>query len=692
MKSALVFQHSYWLLPVCILIGGAYAWLMYSQNSLLNQQAKRGLAFTRAVLVSLICFILLNPLLKSVTNRILKPVLVVAIDNSSSVTISGKETGNKIKEAVVSLKKELEDSPFEIIVKNLDGETINDSDSIRFSGKKTDFGSFFRKTEEEFDGQNLSKVLLISDGIATSGVSPLAKNYPFSIETIGVGDTTIKKDISIKGLIANKLAYLGNSFPVQVEIQANLLAGKSTTIQLSNNGEIIERKPITFSSDQSFQVINFNVQAKDIGKQLYSVSVLPVSEEFTTRNNTRDVLIDVIDGKEKVLIAAQSPHPDLKAMKAILEAHELFEVKIALPGSYNNPENEDFDVLILHQLPSFLGGSDDYVTKLLSKLKPTLFILGSQTDLSRFNGMQQVLNISGQNGRIDKITGSINSKFNRFHLSENYTGILEKLPPINAPFGDYQLFSGIDVILYQRVGTITTDRPLLAINTNVSRKSAVFTATGLWQWRLEEFFMSDKQEAVDDLFLKTLQLISVKENKDKLRVYPIRNEFDVDDVIILQNEAYNDLFERIYDISVNLQVQKSREQPKVFTYDISQSNSRFELSKLAAGIYTYTAEAVILGQKHTATGQFVVKDQDLEHLNTTADFGFLRTLASKNGGNFYGLNSFDLLTDKLKKEEAPGKIISADSLKELINMKWLVIFLIALATTEWVIRKYLGTY
>ena len=692
MKSSLIFQESYWFIPVCLVVGIAYAWLLYTKKTTLNRRRNWILAIFRTILVSLICFLLLNPFLKNISNRTLKPLVVLGVDQSSSIKTGSSNAEGEVKNLVNSFIKEFDNEEFDLVIKDLNGKSVAAGDSLSFTGKKTDFGNFFRTVEEEFDGQNLRKVILLSDGIANTGVSPLARNFPFSIETIGIGDTTIRKDISIKGLIANKLAYLGNTFPIQVEINAHLYSGRSTTVQLSYDDEVIDRKIVAFTNDDDYQVINFNVQAKDIGKQLYSVQVLPLEGENSTRNNSRDVLIEVIDGKEKVLIVAQSPHPDLKAMKAILERNELFEVKVNLLSSGDNPDKEDFDLLILHQLPNLKGTSPELVAQLLGKLKPTVFVLGSQSDLSRFNGMQQVLGVNGQSGRIDKVNGTLNLAFNRFRLNENYTGILDELPPISAPFGEYQIYTGTDVILYQRVGSIPTERPLIAINTNVARKTAVIAATGLWQWRLEEFYLTESQEAVDDLFLKTLQLVSVKDNKDKLRVYPIRNEFDVDETIILQNEAYNDLYERIYGIHVNLQLQKNGETGKAFSYDITEVNSRFEISKLSPGIYTYSAEAEILGTKQTASGQFAVKDQDLEHLNTTADFNFLRTLADKNGGRFYPIADASLLIEELKSNQIPGKIISADSLKELINIKWILFILLLLATFEWVTRKYFGTY
>jgi hypothetical protein len=61
---------------------------------------------------------------------------------------------------------------------------------------------------------------------------------------------------------------------------------------------------------------------------------------------------------------------------------------------------------------------------------------------------------------------------------------------------------------------------LLVLNTNGDQKTAVLAGEGIWQWRQEEFAQTSKQEVVDNLFQKLIQVLSVKEDRRKFRVYP----------------------------------------------------------------------------------------------------------------------------------------------------------------------------
>ena len=621
--------------------------------------------------------------------------MVLGLDNSASMNQIGESGLSSLKEDLKDAITALQASNFEVDLKLLSDESdFKDVDSLVFNTKKTDFGSFFQNLKEEYSGQNLSNVVLLSDGMVNSGLSTLHREFPFSGDAVGLGDTTVKRDLAIKGLKANKLAYLGNDFPIQVDVSAELFKGKNTTVLVRKAGEIVAREIVSFNSDSDFKSLNFNLPTVEIGKQRYTVSILPLGGESNTRNNSRDVVVDVVDGKEKILLVALAPHPDIKAFKAIIEKNPLFEltIKIAQQDENKEIEVETFDILILHQLPDGTGLASELTSRLLAKLKPTLFVIGAQTDLSRFNGMQEVVGISSKLNRQDKVTGAFNTSFTRFIGNDNYNSIIAKLPPVYAPFGEYRSFPGSNVVLFQRVGNLQTDRPLLAVNTNAARKAAVLTAEGLWQWRMEEYFNNEAHEAVDDYILKTLQLISVKEDKEKLRVYPTQNEVDIDEAVFFETEAYNDLYEKIADVSVKLSISGPGAYREEFSYVSNENESTFEVSNLRAGVYTYKAEGLVLNALQTNTGQFVVKNKDLESLNTTADFDLLRTMAQKNGGQFYTQNMITDLTEKLVNLKVPARIISTEDLIEVINLWWLLPLLLMLASLEWGLRKYFGTY
>lgn len=295
-------------------------------------------------------------------------------------------------------------------------------------------------------------------------------------------------------------------------------------------------------------------------------------------------------------------------------------------------------------------------------------------------------------GQVDKVSGRFNSNFNLLNLDPEKLRILEKMPPLTVPFGEYRLLPGSEVVLYQNVGNLKTTKPLLVLNTGGARKSAVLAGEGIWQWRMEEYALTEKQEAVDELLQKVIQLISVKEDKRKFRVYPLANEYNVGDKVTFETEVYNDIYEKTYGQSIRLEITDERGKTKPYTYTNAEGSSRFELSGLGQGVYQYKATTSLQNKVELVTGQFIVRDLALETLNLTADYGMLRALSQQTGGQFVKADGIELLKDYLLKNKAPDRLDSTEDLSELIQNKWLFFLLLLLAAAEWGVRKYQGSY
>jgi hypothetical protein len=330
--------------------------------------------------------------------------------------------------------------------------------------------------------------------------------------------------------------------------------------------------------------------------------------------------------------------------------------------------------------------------KYIENNTPVWYILGNQSNLGQYNSISNLAKISTRMGQVDQVSPAFNKGFTIFRYTPEQAALLQKLPPVSVPFGEYKMGANTEVILYQKVGALVTNKPLLAVNTEKNKKSAVMAGEGLWEWWLEEYNLTEKHEAVDDLVSKLVQYLSAKEDKRKLRVYPVADEFLDTEKVVFEAETYNDIYERIYDIPVRLQVTSEENKTNNYSFTNSESNSRFEISGLTKGIYTYKATAQVQGKTETVTGEFRVKDLQLEALTTTADHNLLRKLADATNGKFYLPAQVDQLTATLTNNPPPDVIQSSEELLELIHLKWLFFLLLALLTIEWGTRKYQGAY
>ncbi|MFN4146504.1 MAG: vWA domain-containing protein [Runella sp.] len=691
--TEIIFQTNPWYIGLCLLVGSLYAFLLYRPNPVWSKNVNYALAFLRGALVSIICFLLLNPLLRSIQTWVDKPKVVIAIDNSESVA----KEGPKALAALSQLREALDDEGLEVATQTFDKDNFEEElKNIKFDRRTTPLGQLLSNAKNNYEGRNLTDLILLSDGINNEGLTPTYGQYPFRIHTIGLGDTLPKRDVALKNVIANKIAYLGNQFPIQAEISASGYQGQTATVSLRQNGTTLNSQRVSFGQKEDFKSLTFQVSATAKGIQHYVIEVEVMPGEFTPRNNRRDVYLDIIDGKEKVLILALATHPDIKAIRTVLEKNLNYEVDVRIFGL--NPSADAFvekkyDLIILHQLPDVFGVGSDILQRYLQRDNtPLFFVLGTQSNTSKVNQVNTALNISSNPGQIDKVSGRFNPNFKLLNLDAEKLAILEKMPPLTVPFGEYKLLPGSEVVLYQNVGTLKTGKPLLIINTGNARKTAVLAGEGIWQWRLEEYALTEKQEAVDELLQKVMQLISVKEDKRKFRVYPLANEYNLGDKVNFETEVYNDIYEKTYGQNIRLDITNERGKVQTYTYTNAEGSSRFELSGLTEGVYQFKATTSLNGKVETTDGQFIVKDLALELSNLTADFGLLRALSQQSGGQFVQANQIAQLKDFLLKNKAPDRLDSTESLAELIHNKWLFFLLLLLATLEWATRKYQGSY
>ena len=690
----LLFEYSSWFILACIAIGATYALLLYSEKrSPWSQLTNYALLFTRFVTVTVLGFLLLGPFIKQLFNSTEKPGYAIVIDNSQSIGQAQDSAvlGHLLK-TIEEVSLKMEERGFEIVKRTIDGQSLNSINEIEFDAQRTDLANALQDIQATYEGRNLGGMLLISDGIYNQGSSPTFSTYNFEINTIGIGDTIPRKDISIKSVYHNSIAYQGNKFPLMVELSNNGFSDEGLIVYVTKNGAEIGRKSVSITEQNDLERISFEIEAEESGMQHYRVEVLPKEEEVTTINNFKDVFIDVIEGKEKILLIGLSPHPDIKAIASTIDKNENYEVVLHVPG-LNDFIEDKYDLVIFHQAFDRFRRNDRLLSRYLESQTPVWLILGNQTNLQAFNQANGLINLTTNRNQKDLVRPAANRGFTSFNIdSEDYQSTLAGFPPITVPFGKTELREGGEVLLYQQVGSITTNKPLLAINERSGSKIAVMMGEGFWQWRTMEYAMNEKQETFDEIILKLIQFLSAKEDKRKFRTYPSKSEFFEGDEIGLETEIYNDIYEPIYGNEISLKLVDEEGSESRFSFTTSKANNRFKLNDLTQGIYRFEASTLIDGQQAESTGEFSVKALQLESLNLTANHSVLRSLSASTGGQFSLAGEIDSMEQILLGKEPQGTIHTSETFLPLINMKWIFFVILFLLTIEWFTRKYNGAY
>ena len=684
----LLFETSPILLLVCLAGAVAGAWFLYNARHSWGKWTNRLLFLFRATVLFFIAFLLLGPILKLISNTDEKPEVVFLVDNSQSIreAIDSSKTSQLVQQ-LEGLKDKLEDEGYSSSLRGLSGALHP------FSQPISDLNTALRNIENEYDGRNLASIVLVSDGIYNTGVSPLYSNFKIPIHTIGIGDTVQRKDLVLTKLRYNKVAYQGNQFPLQAEVLVHALPNQNVSVSVMMNGKTIANTQQA-SANKTLLVFDFLVDASKAGIQRFDVLVQGVPSETNIRNNAASAFIEVVEGKKKILMVAAAPHPDIKALRSVIEKNSNYEFIVHMPGvKETEAENlmpEKIDLAIFHQSPDVRGLTNSLFIKLKSAKVPVFLILGQQSNLRQLPlaGIGLTFEAVGQ---WDETFGIPADAFTSFALPENLNNSLTRYPPLTTPFGKFALPVDAKPILYQRIGSVATRRPLLWYIENESQKIAVLAGEGIWRWRLKEYDLSENTETFDAFFGKFIQFMSSKDDKRKFRCFPIKQQFNDTEYIVFESQLFNDVYESQFGQEVTIDIVDEKGTNTRFSYTPTAARPQYQFN-LPTGVYRYTASITRNNKLEKDNGQFSVSPLEIENQNLTADFQLLRTLAANSGGRYFSANNLAGLENQLVTQKAPSIVHSDESFQSLIDLKLLFIALLILVSTEWFFRKYLGSY
>jgi len=694
-KPTLIFENSPLFLAACIVLGLAYAYLLYSKKSSWGIRTDKILFALRFILASAIAALLISPVLKQVQNTVEQPAYVIAIDNSQSIksATDSLELRNLVKK-LKAFGDQLSENGFEVSYQTSDGgryESIDDIEKFNHSG--SDLASFLSDIAGDYEGRNLGGVTLVSDGIYNQGISPTYRSYNFRLATIGIGDSVPKSDISINDLVYNKISYQGNKFPLVAKIKSSGFEGERVNVSVSKGSEVLVTESITLARDNSMKEVKFLLDADENGFQRYRVNVTSFASEYTTLNNSKQAYIEVIEGTENIAMIAAAPHPDIKAIRSAVESNSNYSfdqyiLSLAEDRNRLKQNTKQYDLLVLHQLPDSRGYHR--LVNLWNTQIPKLFIYGGLTDIRNFNTKNEVLAIDAVPGEYDQVNASFNQAFVNFTLSEDLQQTFTELPPITVPFGKTNMNRGSKILLFQQVGSIVTAKPLIAINEELDNKEAVVLGDGLWQWKLTSYVINESHKPFNELVTSLIQFLSSKEDKRKFKVYPVKNEYTTGEQIVFDTEVYNDLYERVYGNKINLTLKNNDGDNFNYTFVTNENNTRYSITGIPEGVYSYTATSQLAEENVSTSGELIVRDLEIENVNLTADFGLLRNLSSKSGGYFTYYKDFNPAKETTL--EATGVIHSTEKYLPFINLKWLFFVFLGMIALEWFIRKFSGSY
>src|SRR5690606_24591609 len=257
-------------MALCPILGLGFAFLLYYKDKRIEDLSKLVrifLGFLRFALVTIIAFLLLGPLVRYFQTEIEPPAIVLAIDNSGSMVLSKDSVAvrDQIRRLTANIQDEL-GSDYAVSSYTF-GQKVDESLDTNFIDPVTNISDLFESVKNRFANRNLGAVIVATDGIYNRGSNPryavTGINAP--VYTVAMGDTIRRKDALIAEVAANRIAFLGNKFPIEARMRADKLEGIKIDYSLLKDNDVVESGSFIPESDQDEKIVRFLLDAQKPG-------------------------------------------------------------------------------------------------------------------------------------------------------------------------------------------------------------------------------------------------------------------------------------------------------------------------------------------------------------------------------------------------------------------------------------------
>ena len=612
------------------------ALFQYFYKSKLNNRLRAVLTTLRTVSVFSILLLIINPKFESNTYYDEKPTLVVAVDNSESITYLEQDKNAEDALKLLSDNSEIQ-KRFNIETFSF-GKSLNPIDSLGFSEQQSNISNALKQIGEIYSDQ-VAPVVLLSDGNQTYGAdySFISNSVNQPIYTVILGDSTVYTDLSIKQLNVNRYVFLKNRFPVEIIANYNGTETISTELKIWLGDVLIYKKQIEFDATKTSEFITTALDANTVGVKTYRVELTPLNKEKNTVNNSKNFGVEVIDQKTNIALVSERLHPDLGALKKAIESNEQRSVSILKPNEYLSKIN-DFQLVILHQP----NNNFNAVLKEITNQKLNSFtITGNTTSFSLLNNSQSAYKQTVTNQSED-FQPKLNRNYNTF-IIDNLN--FEDYPPLQSEFGNIEFSVPNDVILYKSVNGIDTDQPMLSTFEVENTKHALLSGEGIWRWRAQTYLNTESFNDFDNFIGKLVQYLSSNKKRSRINI-DYRSFYNGNDDVIISAQYFNQNYE--FDNSGALTiVLKNKEDNSVREVPLLLNNGNYnvDLSGISAGSYDFTIKHNT--ESVAASGSFEVLEYNVEQQFLNADIEKLQALAINSNGNAVFNTEMDKLISEL---------------------------------------------
>lgn len=218
---------------------------------------------------------------------------------------------------------------------------------LRFEaqGPATNVGRAVRETVESLGRSPIAGVILLTDGGINRGdsaetIARYAADRKLPLHVVGVGDPSPPRNIRVAEVIAPDNVFAEDPFAVVAQIASQGMAGEQVDVELiersaegDGEGHVVETQSIVAGADNAIEAVTFQRRQNVVGRYVYRVNVPVAPSETVADDNAKQLTVNVIDNKLRVLLVSGAPSWDYRYLSRLLERDQTFELSCWLQSA-----------------------------------------------------------------------------------------------------------------------------------------------------------------------------------------------------------------------------------------------------------------------------------------------------------------------------------------------------------------------
>ena len=687
------------------------------------------LGILRALMLAALLLMLLQPQMRREEVTVLRPQLAVLVDTSESMMDPVDEhqprRAERVKDwfrkqSIAEVKKN-----FDIRLFSFD-RTMNEQsqavEKLSYNGASSNVVDAVNQAVERFRGQPLAAVLLLSDGLDTSGATGgPADSSGVPVDTFELEHPFAKrqreKRIALASVDYPPRVVAGWDTEIRVTLTGYGMSGQTTTIELWRDGQKQAETHAAFNEDEQTRTAAFAIAHDRPGAVQYEVRVNDPAADKEARSYP--FIIQVMEPGNRVLYVQNTLGFDFKFLRKAILADPNLQLSAfvrwadgrlaSLNDNGAQPGSADFTpkslancaVVILGDLPPDALSTENCIAiRDFVDRGGGLILLGGPNSFAMGGLARTPL------APLLPVTVPAPYHEGKFPVQITETGLhhpvfgplfaqVTNFPPLLTCNETTDVTPTAEVLMQTVSGGVS--HPLVVSSRFGQGRVVVVLTDTMWRWRLAARGWSSERSPHDTFWTQLMDWLipkeQHKENSSRIELFTERTNYsfgerpEIRAIVRTPTSAVK--------LPATLPLEVRTPDGKVFDYTLEPSTFqtqsgepvhgyRVDVDPNVPGSFKAKCSAMIEGGEVSGETHFIVSRPVTEITGKPIDRDFLTRLAEGTGGKFYTIDGWDRWLGDL---HFPEQHFSRVQVVDLWNHPVLLGFLMALLSADWIIRK-----